>query len=164
MWDKIGKIAFEVGKVYVEKRGVDGVMEDANKVFTLAKKGVSNVGNMFASDNTNYEYQEETDESTLNYEYLDEYTENIISEIQSGIKEAKRLNVLSKEFTNCTQRALCTGFAAMSDLFSLENEITTSDFDILVAEYITPIDTECDKLLMLIMQKCKGVEESPVSY
>lgn len=165
MWDKIGKLAMQAGKIYIEKRGVDGVIEDASKVYNFTKKKVSNVSNRFSSNNNVPEIEEEDDygyENGLNYEFLDDYISNILPEMESNLESSKNLEVLSAEFYVNVKTALEIGYNAISDLFELEDEISEQDFSILIDNYINPIDSVCDKLLMLIKQKCRGSEKSPI--
>lgn len=149
MWDKIAKIGLEAGKAYFANRGVDGTIEDAQKVFGWAKKGMDSL----ISSKTD----EETDELLeLDFEKVQEWTNDRISEIKKSFNEAKRHDITSLEFSHNANIALYTGYNAMNEMVDMECDVNESDFDTLISTYAQQIDSLCDQILMYIGQNCKG--------
>lgn len=154
MWDKIAKIGIEAGKAYIANRGVDGAIEDAQKVFGWAKKGVDS----FIPSNTD----EETDElPELDFEKVQDWTDDCIAEMKKAFREAKRYDITSREFCLNANIALYTGYHAISQMFDMEGEIDDDDYDTLCTTYAEPIDNICDQILLYIGQKCQGGMNPP---
>lgn len=154
MWDKIAKFGIQAGKTYIAHRGVDGAIEDAQKVFGWAKKGADSL----LSTNTD----EKTDELlSLDFEKIQTWTDDCIAEIKETFHEAKRHEITSLKFCQNANIALYTGYHTIAQMVGLEDEIDADDYDTLVSTYIDPIDNLCDQILMFIGQKCQGSMNCP---
>jgi len=154
MWDKIAKFGIQTGKIYIAHRGVDGAIEDAQKVFGWAKNGADSL----LSTNTD----EKTDELlSLDFEKIQTWTDDCIAEIKETFHEAKRHEITSLKFCQNANIALYTGYHTIAQMVGLEDEIDADDYDTLVSTYIDPIDNLCDQILMFIGEKCQGGMNCP---
>ncbi len=154
MCDKIAKFGIQTGKIYIAHRGVDGAIEDAQKVFGWAKNGADSL----LSTNTD----EKTDELlSLDFEKIQTWTDDCIAEIKETFHEAKRHEITSLKFCQNANIALYTGYHTIAQMVGLEDEIDADDYDTLVSTYIDPIDNLCDQILMFIGEKCQGGMNCP---
>lgn len=154
MWDKIAKLGIQAGKAYIATRGVDGAIEDAHKVLGWAKKGADS---LFSSNTCG-----ETDElPRLDFEKVQQWTDDCISEMNDAFCEAKHHDITSLEFCQNANIALYTGYNVIVQMMGMEDEIDGDDFDILLSNHITPIDNLCDQIFMYIGQKCTGSMNPP---
>lgn len=142
MWDKIGKLALEAGKLYVEKRGVEGVLEDAGKL----KNGISN---LFSSDSNG--------DGEIDSSEIQNWMDSFVPEMQACLKEAKRHDVLSKEFEQNIRYVLTTGYDAINQIIDIDEDLH------LFGDYANEIDALCDEALELIYKKCQGTTNTTIS-
>lgn len=154
MWDKIAKIGIQAGKAYIAHRGIDGAIEDAHKVFDWAKNGVASL----LSSNT----CGETDKlPELDFEKVQQWTDDCIAEMNEAFREAKRHDITSPKFCQNANIALYTGYNTIAQMVNFEDEVDADDYDTLVSTYIEPIDNLCDQILLFIGQKCQGGMNCP---
>lgn len=79
MWDKIGKLAWEAGKKYVEYRGVDGTIEDIGTLTDKAKNmfgGNNSRSNGNEYDSDNYDYDDVDDDTYDDVDDNDSFDSN----------------------------------------------------------------------------------------
>lgn len=153
MWNKLAKIGLEAGKAYIANRGVDGAIEDAQKVFGWAKKGANS---LFSSN-------EELEDGLpgLDFDVVQEITDDCIHEIDRYFREAKRYEITSNEFCQNASIALYTGYNAIAEMVGLEDEVDDDDYNNLLENYVNQIDDYCDTILMYVGQECTGRMNTP---
>lgn len=144
------KLITEAASKYLEERGVTGAIEDLSKISSFVKNNFLKAGSQFS---TCINGNEEIDYSSV----IPDWLESFMPEMNSCYSEAKRQDVLSKEFEENIQFVLETGYCAIRQLVEIDEELTT------LGEYANEIDSICDRALELVFNKCRGTMENNVT-
>ena len=154
MWDKLGKLAVETGMKYVETRGVDGVMEDVQKVAGYARSGLNSAfSSRQAGGNEDYEYEDE--EETFDFDKLESFTAEVIADMTSKFNKSRKHEITSSEFAESINDALSTGYSTINAMIELDPDLSQ------LSEYTNRIDAVCDDMLMYIGKNCRGSMNTP---
>lgn len=149
-WSKlIGDLAKAAATKYVEERGIDGMIEDAGKVASFAKKGYESVGSLFSADSNG--------DGKIDANEVEKWMSSFVPEMMSCLDEAKSQNVLSQEFEENIQNVLTMGYDAINEIFEVDENLECLE------AYVNEIDGICDQAFELIFNKCNGAISSGVT-
>lgn len=163
MWNKIAKIGIEAGKAYIAHRGIDGAIDDAKKLFGMSddsKRDHNQESNSTFISNLSL-IEDEIDElPELDFEKVEQITNDCIAEMEAAFSEAKRHDITSLQFCQNANIALSTGYENIAKMECLEDEIDADDYDTLTT-YTDSIDQICDQIHLYIAEKCQGGMNAP---
>ena len=145
MLNKILKFGLQAGKIYIEKRGIDGTIEDITKLAQLKKQFNARKQNHLENENN----------EDFDYDIMEQQTSDTESEMLSVFAEAKKHDITSSKFHKGANIALESGYAFINTLFDVDDSL---DY---LNDFAERIDSICDDILQYIASQCKGSINAP---
>lgn len=160
----IGNLVKVAASKYVEERGIEGILEDANKIVSFAKTTFSGIGQTFSAENhhdmeidsTNI-FSNSASENKFDLDEIESWISSYIPEMEACLIEAQSQYVLSSEFNENIRYILNTGYDIIDQLTDLDEELDD------LGDYADHVDSICDDALDLIFNKCNASIESNVT-
>ncbi len=156
----LGGLAADAARDYVNKRGIDGIIEDAGSLKDKVTGMLSNSSSQANiktenSRRTNYEGQYKDDEEGINIEAYQELANGTIAEMKSNFREAKKYDINSMEFHENACFAIITGYRMIDQLTEVDEDLDYFE------DQVNEIDSLCDEIIEYIVEKCQGGMNAP---
>lgn len=151
----LGDLAAGAAKDYINKRGLKGMLEDAetlkNKVSGIFSDSPNDDSfHITFSRKSDYEGEYEDDEEVFDIETYQTLANGTIAEMKSNFREAKKYGINSVKFHEEACIAIRIGYRTIDQLTAVDEDLEY------VEDLVNEIDSLCDEIIEYIVGKCQG--------